>query len=317
MNNKDLLQKIESEIFETEDEVEKRLQTERLKDIYRMYNEEDRVISSIEANKNIQKLKKEEGSRLLIKSHYKSLDKIIDGFFPGNLITISAPTKQGKTLFCQNLTENFIKDDIKSLWFSYEVPMEEFLERFDIDVPLFYLPRMLKNNTLIWIEQRIIESVVKFNTKVIFIDHLHYVLDLAALQKNINVSLQIGSILRELKRMAIKWKVAIFLIAHIAKTTLDQPPTLADLRDSSFIAQESDIVLMIWRKVKEDSSPPILSNSAILSVQAHRRKGTTGNIPLTYVNGKLRETSEVVEEIGDNTDIIEKPGTNDSAKAEL
>ena len=301
MNEKKLLKKIEDEISLTEDKIKKSEQQKRLEDIYKYYNEEDKVISSIEAKKNIEKLEKEGEGKLLIKSRYKELDKIIDGFREGNLIVVSGPTGHGKTTWCQNVTENIIKDNIKSLWFSFEVPVEEFLEKFEEDLPLFYLPKTLKDNTMIWIEQRIIESIVKFGTKVVFIDHLNYIIDTNSFDKSINSSYQIGILMRELKKIAIRWKIAIFLMAHLKQPQIDKPPTLSDLRDSSFIAQESDFVIILWRKAKKNTIPPVLGNKAILSVQKNRRTGKGGNISLYHENGRLKELDREIENITGNT----------------
>lgn len=105
-----LLEKIEREISLTEDDIKKAEQKQRLQDIYKYYNEEDKVISSLEAQKIVKELRKQEGKQLFIKSRYKELDKVISGFKEGNLIVVSGPTGHGKTTLCQNITENIIKE---------------------------------------------------------------------------------------------------------------------------------------------------------------------------------------------------------------
>lgn len=301
-----LLKKIEKEISLTEDKIKQEEQRKRLEDIYKYYDEEDKVISSLEAKKNIDKLIKEGKEQVLIKSRYRELDKIIDGFREGNLIVVSGPTGHGKTTWCQNVTENIIKDDVKSLWFSYEVPVDEFLEKFEENIPLFYLPKTLKSNTIVWIEQRIIESIVKFGTKVVFIDHLNYIIDTNTFDKSINSSYQIGVLMRELKKIAIRWKIVIFLMAHLKQPQIDKAPTLSDLRDSSFIAQESDYVFILWRKIEENTIPPILLDESILSVQKNRRTGKMGNIALDFKNGRLKELGQEIEELEECKEIGDK-----------
>jgi len=45
----------------------------------------------------------------------------------------------------------------------------------------------------------------------------------------------------------------VILISHTTKLRAKQRPEMQDLRDSSFIAQDSDIVLMVWSDL--DNSP--------------------------------------------------------------
>ncbi|MBD3282083.1 MAG: hypothetical protein GF387_00500 [Candidatus Portnoybacteria bacterium] len=192
------------------------------------------------------------------------------------------------TSFCQTLTENF---EEKSLWFTFEVPVAEFMEKFN-EVPLFYLPRTLKGNTTTWIEKRIVEAIAKYDIKAVFIDHLHYVVDLNSLHSN--VSIQIGATMRELKRIALKWGLAIFLVAHIKKTKINDVPDIDDLRDSSFVAQESDIVMMVSRLKDEEKQ---LTTQSLVSVLAHRRTGKVGQVKLNYHDNKFSEVSQGYEEL--------------------
>jgi replicative DNA helicase len=67
-------------------------------------------------------------------------------------------------------------------------------------------------------------------------------------------------------------------------------PTLEDLRDSSFIAQEADTVIMLWRKTKrDDDGELIITNETLVSVQANRRTGETGNVKMVFKNGRFFE----------------------------
>ena len=57
---------------------------------------------------------------------------------------------------------------------------------------------------------------------------------------------------------------------------------IGDIRDSSFIAQESDNVLFVWRLKKE--------NEAVLKIAKDRKKGTFNKIiPLIKVDHFLKE----------------------------
>jgi replicative DNA helicase len=107
--------------------------------------------------------------------------------------------------------------------------------------------------------------------------------------KNGNVSLIIGSIMRELKTIALKRRICIFIVAHTTKIKFDQEPELADIRDSSFIGQEADTVLMIWRKKYEN----VFNDKACLAVLANRHTGKIGKVGLILDKGKFWEEVKI------------------------
>jgi replicative DNA helicase len=98
-----------------------------------------------------------------------------------------------------------------------------------------------------------------------------------------NTSLDIGTIVRRIKRFAVDNDFVIFLLAHIGKNETEEL-SYRDLRDSSFIAQESDTVIMIKRTPKESQT------SARARVEFHRRTGKIEWIVyLDKQNGVLKE----------------------------
>jgi len=262
-------------ILEPEREVRKELE------IMEQYTGEDKVVPSKELFEWI----KSQPPTPTIQSKIPTLDKLLGGFKPGQLITLSAPTGQGKTMFLQSLTHTFVENDINSLWFSYEVGNKEFFERFAGEVPLFYLPQKVKNSDQDWLERRIVEGIAKFNTKVVFIDHLHFLIDMRRLAEAKSISLLIGDLMRKLKSIAVRYEVVIFLVSHIRKLQLDKDPDIEDLRDSSFISQESDTVLLMWRNKTKTKDGYQYTNEARMSVAKNRSTGAQGRIKLTF-NGK-------------------------------
>jgi len=166
------------------------------------------------------------------------------------------------TLLAQTLTSNFSKQNKLACWFSYEVPHRQFLDQFPV-LPLFYLPKKNKAQDFDWFMERCLEAFFKYNTRIFFIDHLHYLIDMARVR---NPSLDIGVIVRRIKRFAVDNDFIIFLMAHVGKNTGDDL-SWKDLRDSSFIGQESDCVIMIQRTPKEGQ------NRARASIEFHRRTG--------------------------------------------
>ncbi len=247
------------------------------------YFGEDQVISSHEMSL---KLKDEPETLISVKSFIPSLDNATEGFQGGELIIISGPTKHGKTLFAQSLTVAFTKQQHYPLWFSFEVPVRQFLNQFHT-LPMIYLPQKLKAHALPWFSDRVQESFEKYHTRIIFCDHLHYLIDLARIK---NPSIEIGQIIRQLKTIAVQGQFIIFLLCHTTKGASEDNLSFESIRDSSFISQESDSVFMIKR------TPENGENTARLRVEFHRRTGTLEKIiRLIKVNGYLSEHEQTKE----------------------
>ena len=248
------------------------------------YRGEDRVISS---HKMAQKLKEKKVSIVRVKTLMPSVDALIGEFRDGELIVISGPTKEGKTLLAQTWTINFAIQHRFPLWFSYEVPVGQFLEQFP-SLPHFYLPQKLQAHAMDWLEERVYECYQKHKTRIIFIDHLHYLMDLARIK---NPSIEIGTVIRQLKRLAVEGGFLIFLIAHTVKGKSEKNLSYESIRDSSFISQESDCVIMIKRTPKEGE------NASRLRVEFHRRTGVIEKIvDLKKRNGLLTEPKKTPPE---------------------
>jgi len=145
------------------------------------------------------------------------------------------------------------------------------------------MPAKLKSHALDWFEERVYESFEKYHTRIVLCDHLHYLIDLA---KTRNPSIEIGQIIRRLKTLAVSGEFLIFLLCHTTKGTSEDNLSYESIRDSSFISQESDSVLMIKRTPKNGE------NTARLRVEFHRRTGVFEKVvDLIKVEGCLQEQS--------------------------
>lgn len=256
---------------------------ERLKAAMAIYTGDDKLISSLELAEEM-KTRPEEPK---IMTGYGSLDTILKGFRAKQLVVVSAATKSGKTSFCIELTTRMRAEN--PLWLPFEEGAEELIQKFldrGEEPPLFYTPQTMQGNTLLWVEKKIIEAKVKYDSKIVFIDHLHFIVPMSGDRHD----LAIGQAMRELKRMAKTWDVVVVLIAHLKKTRMDVSPTLEDLRDSSFVAQEADTVLTLYREAHRNNDGDMeVSNKVSVSVLANRRTGKTGIVKMVYNDGKFTE----------------------------
>lgn len=138
-----------------------------------------------------------------------------------------------------------------------------------------------------WFEDRVYESFAKFNTRIIFIDHLHFLVDMA---KQGQMSLEIGTIIRKLKTMAVEGNFVIFLLCHTKMGKHDGTLSYESIRDSSFISQESDSVIMVKR------TPEITENSARARIEFHRRTGVMERVVELVKVGNYLEESTTIQE---------------------
>jgi replicative DNA helicase len=241
-----------------------------------VYHGEDEVLPAYTLG--IQAARERQGKKTL-STGLSSLDKLIGGFEPGQLVDIIGPTGMGKTTTGQTFTYHLVDQDQKTLWFSYEMDTLDFLEKFHPGhLSCIFMPKRMTKNTLLWIEDRIMEAKLKYGVTAVFIDHLHYLVDM---NPRLNLSSQVGVVVRHLKQLAVTHKVVLFLLCHTVKVTADEEPGLGFARDSSFVEQEADTVLYVWRDSKDDGK------TTILKVAKNRKKGIVNKrIPLTYCDGR-------------------------------
>ncbi|MGA2875519.1 MAG: DnaB-like helicase C-terminal domain-containing protein [Nitrososphaerales archaeon] len=262
------------------DDIEKLM---KLEEEMHNYDGDDCVISSME----MQKILSSRPAVVRYKSDIQGLDDITDGFGEGQLIALSGWTKCGKTSFCQTLTYNYASQGIPCFWFTFELSDYEFIEKYGSSLPLFYMPKKLVPYDIPWIEKKIIEARIKHNIKVVFIDHLHFLVNL---NTHHNLSTEIGKVIRQLKTMAINHKLVIFILSHTSKPKAGVAPSITDMRDSSFTAQESDVTMIISRKDLDETNPDsYLDTTAKLRIGANRHNGKRGIVKLNYKDGFYRQ----------------------------
>ncbi len=241
------------------------------------YNGPDRVIPAHELQES---LTHRMGDEWYVTTDMPTLNNHITGFFGSEVTVITGPTKNGKTLFAQTLTDTFSRNGTKCLWFSYEVANRQFFAQFGEDLPDFYLPKELRPHAMRWLETRVREGKQKFGCKIVFIDHLHYLIDLAHAGSS---SLHIGSIMRQLIGICKELDLHIFLVVHDKKVSPDKDgtfrePGVGDTRDSSLIEQEANNTIAIWRS-------DVTDNKARIKIIHNRRFGVRNKKFDVYKDG--------------------------------
>jgi replicative DNA helicase len=277
-----LIARLEAEAKKTGAQIYVQDRIDVLKEIAKSYEADDKVITFDEIAEKI----KVDPDELKIMSGWPQLDEILKGFRLQQLVVVSALTKSGKTSWLMDLTTRL--KEHAPLWLPFEESAEELIRKFierGEEPPKGFTPNVMKRSTFEWIEHRVIESIAKYGTRVVIIDQLDFIVPMGA----DNHALRVGQAMRDLKALAKKWNVCIFIICHLVKTDMDTQPTLQDLKGSSSIGQEADTVILLWREMRREDGQVVITNNTNVSVQANRRTGKTGNVKMVYNNGHFFE----------------------------
>lgn len=268
----------------------------KLEDELVSYAGDDRIVTSHELAEQL-----EAAPSAKYNTGVASVDRILNGTEPGEMIIVSGPTGEGKTTLLMSMTRNMATAGIPSVWFTLEVTPKAFIEKMKKNVgdamPLFYMPNRNADNQLEWLEQRIIEAKVKHDVKVVFIDHVHQIFSLHKVQTS-SMSLEIGDMVGKIKQMAIDHHLVIFLIAHTRDNSQrpDAEPRKEEIRDSGLISRLADAIILVWRikngefdKHRRSTDLSEEDNEAKVRIVKNRREGKLGTFLMKHNNGLLDE----------------------------
>ena len=248
-------------------------------------------------------------------------DVFLGGVIPGDLIVVSGQTSHGKSSLCQDWTMSLVRGNkkAKALWFSYELTVAEVWRKFQnmgaTKEDFVFAP--LKNTTgsLDWIEKKIKEAKEKFGIKFVVIDHLGYLLPkikkgMSEKSMSSNYATYLTQIVREIKTMALQEEIMIFLPVHMKKKeNRNSDPDIEDIRDSSGVGQEADLVFLIEReKNKNKDADSVYTDLTKIFLVKNRRTGITKIGRFNMINGKFvyvdpeKELKSFVKELQDGVE---------------
>jgi replicative DNA helicase len=245
--------------------------------------------------------------RPVISTGYKLLDDFIDGFRPGQLITIGAGTGVGKSAFAVNLALNITKQGYKVGLWSFEMDKEEVYQRIISNITGIsrndesraeeryngvrkYLEET-KDNIQIFTDRikdlgnfylQCRRGSIKENMKVVIIDYVQ-LMHLSGFSGSNRVT-EIELITKTLKNMASELGITIIILSQLSREYQkrdNKQPILSDLRDSGSIEQDSNIVIFLHR---QEDYPLSLNESEkfITVIVAKNRDGRSGLFVLKY-----------------------------------
>lgn len=218
-----------------------------------------------------------------IKTGYSDLDDIIGGFADEELVVVGGGTGRGKTQLVQCIMLNQVLENLPILFITLEMSQIETTIRFMRMIKSKLVGDILQNLPIFFyagdiINLKVLDEAIKQGKeqgiKAVFIDHLHF------FSRSIEGTAQeIGLITREIKLMARRYKIPVVLISHIRKlNTASSMPELDDLKDSSAIAQDADMVIMVNRDA--NNADYHKQRTSIVRVLKNRRTGKLGTMAL-------------------------------------
>lgn len=236
-----------------------------------------------------------------IPSGIGDLDRACNGWRPGNLIVVSGQTGGGKTTLKINFSVAALRRKHKTMFLGMEMSEPEIIRKFVACIsgvatghpdlramtpekwdaeyaaintlsgyPL--IVRSVPGITLSAIAEMIHKENTKGQVGMVIVDYLQ-LMGTEGNSRNESRATQIGTITRGLKALAGQAGCAIILSSQLNRGT-DGEPQMKDLKESSSIEQDANIVLMVHDP--QDRANP---SSRTLFIRKNRN-GPTGMVPL-------------------------------------
>jgi replicative DNA helicase len=180
------------------------------------------------------------------------IDHMTMGFAPGEMTVLGGATSNGKTMLAVNLAVRIALAGVPVLFVTMEMTHAELTSRFmriagdDYD-RIAGLVTYQRDDELNWqsVDGLMEQAVKQAGAGIVIIDHLHY------FSRDVqNVAEDLGRVTKEFKKNAIRHNIPVILLSHTRKTAVGSRnnTTIDDLRGSSYIGQDADIVLMVKRE---------------------------------------------------------------------
>lgn len=239
---------------------------------------------------------KNEGKYIGVSSGWPPVDRLLGSFLPGELLTIGGDTGHGKSLFAMNFAQNVYEREQKPvLMVNLELTRAQAYHRFyNMANEHDFAGIMIQRAPAV--SYRDID-VLMYKAKsagccLVIIDHLHFFSRSAD-----NEPRELSRITKHFKECAVQHNLPVILLSHVTPTRIMAPdgtvkkeykPGLHNLKGSSSIEQDSDMVGFIYRKegtsevqfyLKKQRSRPLITDTVYLKQEGWKLKcSETSNI---------------------------------------
>ena len=242
-------------------------------------------------------------------STFGSVDDIIGGFHPGNLIILAARPSVGKSALALNIAQRMAMEH-RVAFFSLEMSSRELVERMvcaDAQVSLTLkrsgrispeehdrCVRSLSNLaklrlefdttsslTMMALRSKVRRLAMRGQLDFVIVDYLQLMRMGSGTGESRNYEL--SDITRSMKALSREFNVPMLVLSQLRRPpnelTYTPKPRLSDLRDSGAIEQDADMVLFLHRHEKKDEPVDLTSIDFIIG---KHRNGPLGDVRLKY-----------------------------------
>jgi replicative DNA helicase len=241
---------------------------------------------------------------------FQTIDQATAGLQPGQLVTVIAPPKTGKSVLSLQIAVNIHEDGKVPMYQSFEMSNMEQQHRHDAmrakishgrlirgklktdeearyrkvlakmdQMHNFYLTDSVSANTV----SGLAAKVEKLQPDVIFVDGVYLMIDEVSGEANTPQALT--NITRSLKRMAQKYQRPVIITTQVLLWKMKKGAVSADaIGYSSSFFQDSDVILGLQRQDAEDDT------TRLLKIVASRNSGPAEvELMWDWENGKFEE----------------------------
>ena len=219
-----------------------------------------------------------------IRTGFSNLDRVVDGFFMGQLVLLTGKRGEGKSTLMGQLMAEALNQGYKVLAYSGELPGYQFkrwldfqlagpqnvlttynvysdprysleedtvqrLNRWYYDNAFLYDNNSLNGDEYESLLETIEKTIQRYGVKLVCVDNLMTAIDVASADSQY---IQQSQFVRSLKQVAVRYNVVVLLVAHPKKT--DGKVTDNDaVSGSSDITNRADIVLSYVKNAEGES----------------------------------------------------------------
>jgi replicative DNA helicase len=241
-----------------------------------------------------------------------SLDRLLLGLQPAQLVVLAARPSVGKTALALNVaTQAAVRHGKRVAFFSLEMPSEQLslrmlaseakldwrrlsqgqLARADWEKIMAHGDRI--SSAQIWLDDNFVLTPVDLRSRcrkvkretgldLVVVDYLQ-LMHAPGLPSR---EQEIATISRSMKSLAKELNVPVLALSQLNRSVekrRGEPPMLSDLRESGAIEQDADVVLFLHRPGEGDGEPQAPSDVQEIELHvAKQRQGPTGMVPLVF-----------------------------------
>lgn len=257
-----------------------------------------------------------------ISTGFRSLDRITGGWRKGRLIVVGGRPGHGKSSIALHFALTAAQNNIPVFFFSLEMIKNELVEiclsgisdvsrtairdgeLLDSDFSkLNKAAGTIEKLPILWFDNPdlsaskiigIVKNQMRKTGKgIVIIDYLQLIKPEKSSKSQIREQ-QVAEISRALKRMTISEKIPIILLSQLNRQGDAEEPKLSHLRESGSIEQDADIVLLVWKPVKDGftNNDNIIGYENLIQMKvAKSRQGGLDTL-MIYENGQMTRFSE-------------------------